>query len=45
MEGCSLGGNSLGAYRGSDIGSSNGRSYANGDGNIEGYPLVEALGS
>ena len=39
MEGSPLGGKSLGADGGSEIGFSNGRSYENGDGKIEGSPL------
>ena len=39
MEGSPLGGKSLGADGGSEIGSSNGRSYVSGDGNIDGYTL------
>ena len=45
MEGSPLGGKSLGADGGSEIGFSNGRSYENGDGKIEGSPLGYALGS
>ena len=36
---------SLDAYGGSEIGSSDVRLYGNGGGNIEGYPMGESLGA